>query len=339
LIARWVAAGGDRQSQLWREARDFAAHMLSSWPTEGWHERYEGSPSIVAGMLASLMKLNDSKQLEAFLSKVVAKGLFGTDDIEAILAAIGNLQLNRAAAAIESIVAGAAMTRLGPCANLLARAGAAPSDSRPIDLHGAAKALIEALPGDPKRPAPPRDPWERHPAVPSDAVVDIVAGIGRIDPALAELAAEYVLAWQKTYPFDTVLLPAVRKLVTVAGGSPAVERLRMACVNHLRVRTGEALEAPRDWRRASTVSCKCRLCLELSAFLDDPLRESWTLKAPQAERSHVETAIRNAHFDLDCRTERRGSPHSLISTKNQASYEKRVRQRDRDSKDLKQLEV
>jgi hypothetical protein len=313
--------------------------MLSSWPTEGWHERNEQSPSNAARMLASLMKLNDSNQLEAFVSKVVAKGLFGMGDIEVILAAIGKLPLNRAAAAIESIMAGAAVTRLGRCANLLARAAAAVSDDRPIDLHCAAKALIEALPGDPKRPAPRLNPWERDPGVPSDAVVDVVAGIARIDPALAERAAEYVLAWPKTYPFDTVLLPAARKLITVAGGSPAVERLRMACVNHLRARTGETLEAPRDWQRASTVDCKCKLCRELSAFLDDPLRKSWALKAPQAERSHVETTIRNAHFDLDVRTERRGSPHSLISTKNQASYEKRVRQRDRDLKDLKQLDV
>jgi hypothetical protein len=52
----------------------------------------------------------------------------------------------------------------------------------------------------------------------------------------------------------------------------------------------------------------------------------------------VERAIRDNRCDLDLRTERRGSPHGLVCTKNQASYERRVTQRRQDLADLELLE-
>ena len=57
----------------------------------------------------------------------------------------------------------------------------------------------------------------------------------------------------------------------------------------------------------------------------------------QADRSHVEDTIKRARCDLAVATERRGSPHSLVCTKNQASYERRARQRSKDIEDLERL--
>jgi hypothetical protein len=51
----------------------------------------------------------------------------------------------------------------------------------------------------------------------------------------------------------------------------------------------------------------------------------------------VEQTIRRAGPDVNTRTERKGSPHSLICTKNQASYERRVEQRKQDLADLERL--
>ena len=47
---------------------------------------------------------------------------------------------------------------------------------------------------------------------------------------------------------------------------------------------------------------------------------------PQDLRLHVESAIETGRLDVDCRTERRGSPHTLICTKNRATYERRCAQ-------------
>jgi hypothetical protein len=54
------------------------------------------------------------------------------------------------------------------------------------------------------------------------------------------------------------------------------------------------------------------------------------LRAAVQHRTHVKGAIKSANCDLNLVTERRGSPHSLICTKNQPSYERRVKQRQDD---------
>jgi hypothetical protein len=265
----------------------------------------------------------------------VAHGLGDKGANAAILGALGLLTPDRAAVLIEGIIAATAAISLATCADLLARAFAALPQK---DLAGAAMVLIDALPGDPGR-APPRDPWRRGPGVQSAFVVDLFTALGSIDSPLAERAADHILAWPETYGLDRVLVPAVRQM-TGPGKTEgrAVQRLRSACVVHLRARVAETLEAPRDWKRPSAVGCSCPHCTELSGFLADPARKTWIFKAKQADRSHVETTIRNAHSDLDVTTERRGSPHSLICSKNQASYERRVKQRKEDLADLERLE-
>jgi predicted 2-oxoglutarate/Fe(II)-dependent dioxygenase YbiX len=338
LTERWAESGGDRQSPLWRQAHQLAGHMLATWPTERWYRRQDKSPSDAARMLTSLTRLHDTERLDAFLSDIIARGLFDKDDNEAIVAALSDLSSDRAAALIERIVAGTAATLLGPCANLLARAAAALPHGRPIDLLGAATALIAALPGDPARAAP-RDPWQGNSGVQSGVVVDLFTAVVAIDRSLAERAADHMVAWPKTYDLDTVLIPAVRNLMITSKGSAAVQRLRTACVEHLRTRVAEPLAAPRDWRRASAVGCKCPRCGELSAFLRDPARKSWTFKAAEPDRSHVETTIKNARCDLHVTTNRRGRPYSLVCTKNQASYDRRVLQRNKDLADLKRLDA
>ena len=49
----------------------------------------------------------------------------------------------------------------------------------------------------------------------------------------------------------------------------------------------------------------------------------------------MEEVLKKARSDVDTKTERRGSPHALVCTKNQASYERRVRQRKQDLADVR----
>jgi hypothetical protein len=65
---------------------------------------------------------------------------------------------------------------------------------------------------------------------------------------------------------------------------------------------------------------------------------TWTLKAVAAQREHIEEWIKRAGCDVDVRTERRGSPHTLGCAKNQASYQVLVRQRAADLEHLAQIE-
>ena len=152
---------------------------------------------------------------------------------------------------------------------------------------------------------------------------------------LAEDAAGYMLTWPQTYAIDTVLVPALRDLVrSTIAREPAVQRLRDACLAHLRARIAEPLAPPHDWSRASVLPCQCRHCAELSRFLADPERKAWAFKAVEADRSHVEQTIQRAHCDVDLTTDRRGRPYTLVCTKNQASYDRRAKQRRKDLEDV-----
>jgi len=338
LIESW-SASGERQSPLWDRAHEFAGHMLSAWPMQDRYPRHDNGPSDATRMLTLLTRLEDTESIDAFMTTVVGGGGYEKGDNEAILDALRLFTPDRAAAFTRHIVSRIATASLDARGDLLARAVAALPGDGLAKLVGAATALVDALPGDPSR-APPRDPWQSDQGVQPSFVVDLFNAIGRVDETLAERAADQMLAWPKTYGLDPVLVPAVRQLIGSATikDTTAVQRLRSACVKHLRTRVAEPLEAPTDWGRASKLTCRCDHCSELSRFLADSKLKTWAFKAAEAARRHVEETIRRARCDVDVITDRRGRPYSLVCTKTQASYERRVKQRKQDSADLKRLD-
>ncbi|WP_066339763.1 2OG-Fe(II) oxygenase [Azohydromonas lata] len=341
LARRWQDSGAPTDSPLWKEAHELAGHMLDAWPDRGEWPRHGEAPSTAARMLATLAQLQDAARIDAFLADISAAGDYGKSDNEALLAAAALLAPRRAAVLIEHIVRANAAKDPGACADLLARGAAAPPLGRPApDLIAAAGALVDALPGDPARaPQPPANAWWRRQDISSDFIVDLVAALERIDATLARLAVDHLLAWPKTYDLDAVILPALRHLTSQATtrDTPGVQRLRAACVQHLRARTAEPLEPPTNWTRAATLNCRCAHCTELARFLRNPDEQSWTLKAAEAVRAHVTSTVQHCRCDLDLVTQRRGSPYSLVCTKNQASYERREKQRREDLQDLERL--
>ncbi|GMV48456.1 MAG: hypothetical protein AMXMBFR66_38540 [Pseudomonadota bacterium] len=155
-------------------------------------------------------------------------------------------------------------------------------------------------------------------------------------------AAKIVDAGQprpKTFGMDAVIVPALRRLAGRPAllDRPACLRLRAAALDHLRARSSLDLAPPADWRREARMSCRCEHCLALSRFLQSADQEVWRFKAREADRRHVEDSIRQGRHDVDCSTERKGSPHVLVCTKNQASYARRVAQRRADLDDLTRL--
>jgi hypothetical protein len=341
LARRWEESDALTDSALWKEAHELAGHMLDAWPQNGGWPRYGKGPSTAATMLATLTQLKDSARIDAFLADISAVGNYGKSDNETVLGAAKLLAPQRAAALIERIVRANAVKDPGACADLLARGAAAPPERRPArDLGAAASALVDALPGDPARaPQQQAGSWWRPHDVDADLVVDLVTALERIDATLAERAVAHLLAWPKTYGLDAVILPAVRRLVsqTKTRGKPGVQRLRAVCLQHLRSRTAEPLEPPANWTRAAKLDCRCAHCIELAGFLRHPSQQTWTLKAAEAVRGHVASTVQRSHCDLDLATEQRGRPYSLVCTKNQASYERRAKQRREDLQDLEQL--
>jgi hypothetical protein len=327
LTARWEASKASIRSPLWREADELSRHMLRSWPRPAWR----GDEDAEAGRMLDLqIRLRNVERIDAFLAGVSAEGHYAAPDNEAILRAAALLPAPRATELLVRILRCNAPAHLAACGDLVLRCVAAPA-GRTCDLMQIGAALIEALPGPPMR-RQEADPWTRPVPVKPAFVIDLLTATSRVDEGLAVRAIEHLLAWPKTYKPDDVLVPAARAFAKLAESTawPAVGRLREASLDHLRKRIALPLEAPRDWTRANTLTCKCSDCRGLGAFLVAPDQQQWRLKAVQDRRSHVEQSVRSAACDLDLTTERRGSPHTLVAAKNQASYERRAKQRRQD---------
>lgn len=339
LAQRWAESGAGPESPLWQQAHELAGHMLRAWPRGDGRYWRTGTQSSEARMLALLNRLRDTARIDAFLADLSATGEYSLGDNPALVEALGLLPPARATELIERIIAGNAGAALRACGDLLSRCAVVARDTDgAVDFRPAARALVEALPGDPARATQPD--WRRTPVEPG-FVVDLLTALGRLDAALADRAVDHLLAWPKTYGLDAVLVPAALVLTERAASrdGTAVRRLRAACLAHLRARIAEPLEPPRDWTRASVLPCRCRHCTELSQFLVDPNRKVWTFKAAAPDREHVEDSIKRAGSDLDRATDRRGRPYTLICAKNQASYERRAQQRQKDLAEVARLEV
>ena len=327
LTARWETSGASIQSSLWREADELSGHMLRSWPRSSWRTDDDAE----AGRMLDLqVRLGNVKRIDEFLAELSAEGYYAASDNGAIVRAAALLPPARATELLVRIVRRNAPAHLSACGDLLLRSVAAPMCAIG-DLGRIGAALIDAMPGDPTKQEEV-DPWTRPKPVRPDFVVDLLTATSRIDEGLAARAIERLLAWSRTYGPDDVLTPAALALAKLAESKswPAAARLREASLDHLRRRIALPLEAPRDWTRANPLKCKCADCRALGAFLVAPDQQQWRLKAVQDRRSHVEQSVRSAACDLDLTTERRGSPHTLVATKNEASYRRRAEQRRQD---------
>jgi predicted 2-oxoglutarate/Fe(II)-dependent dioxygenase YbiX len=343
LIDRWKGDGGRPEAPLRDQALEMAGHMLATWPTRAWHAYDHGGSKQgeMGRMLSLLAQLGDKDGISRLLGLLVEQRGHDKPDNAAVLKALGLLAPDRRGQQLKSIVASGAIRAFGACSALLAGAVRSCLASEPARLIDAALALVEALPGDSS--LAPKNAYGRpeEATVGAEAVTNLVAALDRIDGALAQRAAHHMLAWPKHFDLDKVMVPAVRRLIETGVKTRGVgfATVHAACLAHLKGRAAEPLEPPRDWSRPSGVGCKCQHCAALSRFLADPTTESWSLKAAQSIRHHVEGTIRSARSDVATRTERRGSPHVLVCTKTQASYERRLRQRKQDLAHIAQLEM
>lgn len=341
MVDAWVGAGATPGDAAWTEAHDLAAQMLPCWPVQASHGARDGS-SAEARMLSQLVRLQDREHMESMLAGVVAAGAYATGDNAALVQALHLLPAARVGALLLAVVRGNADLHIGGCADLLARIAAVAAWRG--QLLGAAQALLDAMPGDPAQPKSQADAWRRERAD-AGVVHDTLRALATAGhaglSALADQAVTHWLAWPKTYGMDAVIVPALRRLAERPAllNRPACLRLRAAALDHLRARSSLDLAPPADWRREARLSCHCEHCLALGRFLQSADQEVWRLKAREADRRHVEDSIRQGRHDIDCSTERKGSPHVLVCTKNQASYERRVAQRRADLDDLTRLKA
>ena len=193
--------------------------------------------------------------------------------------------------------------------------------------------------------------WDKKPAgtyygegAPRAGVVDRMIGI------FAALANHERLDWLVThvvehpahYDVRKVLVPEVAAiygwLAKVPAAEAAAARLLEHCRSELRAATAEPVEPPKDWAREADLGCKCADCRALAAFLHDPSARVGRFPLRKERRQHLHQIIDGRKCDCTHDTERKGSPQTLVCTKTQASYERRLNQFHSDVEMLEQLE-
>jgi len=164
---------------------------------------------------------------------------------------------------------------------------------------------------------------------------------GVVDGAIhifASIPANKQLDWflghalddKRNYDLHKVLIPDVKAvykwLPEVAGAREPAERLLAHCKSELEAATVRPIEAPNDWSRDAELDCNCEDCQALSRFLRDPSARVGRFPVRKDRRQHLHCQIDVHRCDCTHVTERKGSPQTLVCTKTQASYERRLQQ-------------
>ena len=328
----------DAHAPVWHDAHRLAMLILEHWPEASrwsWHTQQKH----VQSFLNATARLHDREAIVALLGEIMPRGHFGHGATDALLTATRLLPAPQVTSLIERIIVGNAADQPAACAELL-RAMADqlrldPDSSARGTLAQAAVAVITASTGQPQSGG--RDAQ----AVTPRLVADMLTALARLDALeIGEQLVRQLLDKPQTYGRDAVLVPAALDLASRAPAVhnwPPVRDLLQACLRHLAQRIAEPLAPPADFARPSQLGCRCPNCTQLSAFLADPRQKQWIFKAAQAQRSHIEDTIQRDRCDVDTETVRRGSPHELHCTKNQASYGRRVAQREEDLRNERRL--
>ncbi len=334
IVDRWRQGAPDAQLALAAEARALGDATIAQWPTPTGYRREDATTSATP-FLELLADIDAGAQIALFLRRRQAGEDRTKADNPAVIRALTPLDPSERVELIEHLIRDGGARFVGASADLLRRASRAWKDVAGRDLKASADLLQVFLPSQPNRPF---DPLASK--LDDKFVFDLVSALDGVDASLALQAVEVILSSSKTFGMDSCLIPALRALIQelATPDSPAVAKLRSACIEHLRARVAKPLAPPADFVRASSLTCSCTNCTELSKFLADRSLASWALKAPQNLRSHVETTILNSHCDVDTTTERKGSPHRLIVTKNQSSYKRLATQRREDIEILARIE-
>ncbi len=341
MVEKLGKAKGVRRERLLADCLDFAAFIISSWDATSGSRRRTQSDTIRGSFLPILQELDDPSLVKRFLSLVVqhdnelqvdasfAKfcgrhgwGLFETELHDIInLVNADNVVRNAEFLVTLCLARDKNEDRLQLCNNL-------------------AQLAVESLRSfdeDPQQKA-----WQRFGIKRSQLLRSLAQALLAVE-AKKPLAALIKHSFARTEDYDLIdtHLPAIFALEKWLAKHPisnvTIKSWLCRCRETLEKRTATAPQEPTDFRRPSELSCHCADCLKLSEYLSDPAQSEARFSVNERRRDHLEGTIGSSRSDCSYETERRGSPHTLVCTKNTASYDRSCKTYEQDTASLERI--
>jgi predicted 2-oxoglutarate/Fe(II)-dependent dioxygenase YbiX len=339
LVSKWRKAGRSAKETLREQCLDLARHVIASWRVEPEYRRHVENRKRCE-LAPILGVLGEPGFMRAFLNLVVSQDA-SVDVADSFLKACEKIGWPTFADALATVFGDTTQATLPRNSRLLETlcTGKWKKEKPWRSLcDKLAREMVKALAAIDRR----QDDWNARPLDRSKilpALIRSLHGIGDSETLDGLLA--HVLEMPKRYPLREVQVPvllAVRPLFSKRRQvCPALSRWLAETIESLEAQAGAKPQAPVDFRRESTLGCSCRDCQELAAFLRDPREQVHRFPMGKPRRKHLHRIIDRNSCDVTHVTERRGSPQTLVCTKTDAGYRRRLKQYGEDQKHLKTL--
>ncbi|MCI0701640.1 MAG: hypothetical protein L0241_11210, partial [Planctomycetia bacterium] len=322
-VARWQKAKRTDADSLKEQCVEFAGKIIDRW---GVGVGYRGE--VIGGNLLAFVLQLEAQLIRNFLARVVASDSSVEPD-ESLARAFDAHGWTTFQNALTAVIEGTTAETLGRNVRLLDRLCSAKprlKGERLVVCQLLTEKILSAL-----------ERIDREDVTTNWRLRDVdrtavLTGLARslIATEQFELLLQLVtrtLAAPKVYPLAahisalTDLGPWIKKHLKKP--CEALSYWLAACCEQLETLTATEPVAPADFRREAKLTCDCADCKELKKFLLDPRERVYRYRARQDRRQHVE---RNAYGnDMDFETDRKGSPQTLVCTKNTASYDAKLK--------------
>jgi hypothetical protein len=340
MVKQWQKARGEEAAKLKANCLDFARAILGNWREVQFSRSYAQEAQKPGDLLKVLQTLDAPPLISVFLREVMLKDV-GVDPGKSLLAVCQHYGWEKFQGELERVFKGTNSATIERNSGLLEHlcSARAQKNNEWLDLcQNLARPLVSALESV-DGTVEPRD-WQAREVNRAKVLELLVCSLVVTEQTdLLSRVVTHVLTTPSRYPLKPIHLSTLTSLQPwlkkhVKKPDAALARWIASCRQELESLTAAEPQPPSDYRRDASLRCKCAECNQLKRFLEDPNEASHRFSMRQERRDHLENTIHNNNCDLDCKTERRGSPHTLVCTKNTASYQEKLKTYHQDQKHL-----
>lgn len=339
MVAKLQRCKPSEATTLKAECLELAKAIFTTWPEQSFGRSYAkelnhsdllktlgvlGDPKLIAGFFRDLLTRDVTLEIDKSVATLCGKFGWKTfqGDLRVVMESTSSQSLERNVRLLEQI-----------CSS---KSGKKPGWSELCTIL--AKQLVGALKRIDREPS--KSDWRLRDVDRATVLAGLVRSLILTDQvALLSGVLEHVLATPKRYPLTTTQIAALTSLrpwltKTLTQPCAPLTAWLALCRERLETLTAKEPTAPKNFLRAAKIDCKCNDCTELKRFLEDPRASVHRFSVRQDRRNHLASTIHNSHCDLDLQTDKRGSPQTLVCTKNQASFHKKTKKYQQDQEHL-----